>query len=146
MARLRAEGLTHAEIGRRVGLSRQAVSLVLRALGHCGPLAVACRECASVIMQRPPGSRPPLPVLCLACLGRHPEAPFADRLRAFRHAAGLTQRQVAERAGLPKATVGCYEQGRSEPGWPEVVALLRALGPGLLTLGLEMPPGPDEGR
>jgi transcriptional regulator with XRE-family HTH domain len=54
---------------------------------------------------------------------------FGDRLKELREAAGLTQTQLAERAGLTKATVSRLEQGlRKEPSWQTVLALSRALG------------------
>jgi transcriptional regulator with XRE-family HTH domain len=52
---------------------------------------------------------------------------FAGRLRELREAAGLTQPQLAERAGLSKAGVADLEQGRREPSWKTVLALAAAL-------------------
>ena len=139
IARLRAEGLTYADIGRHVGVSRQGVLRALRRMGRAGTAPVACRQCGAVIRARPPGNRPPRPALCPTCLGKSPEAPFADRLRTFRLAAGLTQGQLAERAGLTEAAVGGYERGEAEAGWRAVLALARVLGSGLLTFGLALP-------
>lgn len=39
---------------------------------------------------------------------------FADRLRTFRKAAGLTQEQVAERAGISRNHYQLYESGLSD--------------------------------
>jgi DNA-binding XRE family transcriptional regulator len=141
MARLRARGLTFTEIGRQLGVTRQCVTVTLAKAG-VPPLPINCRECEGVIVAHRPGNRPSLPALCLGCLARHPDASFADRLRAFRLAAGLTQGELADQAGLPKGTVNGYEQGRGLTNWLVVVALARVLGVGLLTLGLGLPEGP----
>jgi transcriptional regulator with XRE-family HTH domain len=53
---------------------------------------------------------------------------FAARLRELREAAGLTQAQLAERAGLHKLTVAKLEQGIREPSWATVLVLSDALG------------------
>jgi DNA-binding XRE family transcriptional regulator len=135
MARLRARGLTLEEIGRQVGLSRQAVKVALDKVGLGGRPPLCCRQCKVVILGHSTGQRPPLPIYCLPCLDRHPGAPFADRLRAFRHAAGLTQAQLAAKAGLSKATVNRLEGGRGHPPRPSIEALARVLGPGLVTRG-----------
>jgi DNA-binding XRE family transcriptional regulator len=52
---------------------------------------------------------------------------FAGRLRELRERAGLTQKDLADRAGVSKATVADLEQGRYAPSWPTVVALAEAL-------------------
>jgi transcriptional regulator with XRE-family HTH domain len=53
---------------------------------------------------------------------------FGPRLKQLREAAGLTQPQLAERAGLKKAGIANLEQGRTRPHWDTVVALCQALG------------------
>jgi transcriptional regulator with XRE-family HTH domain len=52
---------------------------------------------------------------------------FASRLRVLRDGAGLTQQQLAERAGMHRLTVAKLEQGIREPSWATVVALANAL-------------------
>jgi transcriptional regulator with XRE-family HTH domain len=61
---------------------------------------------------------------------KKPEQPtgFAGQLKRLREAAGLTQQQLAERAGLHGFTVAKLEQAVQEPTWPTVLALARALG------------------
>jgi transcriptional regulator with XRE-family HTH domain len=49
-------------------------------------------------------------------------------LRELRAAAGLTQKALAERAGLTREAVACLETGRNDPRWKTVVALCAALG------------------
>src|SRR5579875_3867528 len=53
---------------------------------------------------------------------------FAVRLRAVREQAGLSQRELAERAGCNVFTLSKLERGTQEPAWPLVLALARALG------------------
>src|SRR5438874_2443105 len=53
---------------------------------------------------------------------------FAGRLKELREAAGLTQAQLAEKAGMNRFGVAQLEQGRHQPSWESVLALARALG------------------
>lgn len=53
---------------------------------------------------------------------------FGPRLRKLREKAGLTQEQLAERAGVKKLAVWRWETGAREPSWGHVVALAKALG------------------
>ena len=50
----------------------------------------------------------------------------AEMLRDARRGAGLTQRQLAERAGVPQATVGRIEAGAVSPRVDTLDHLLRA--------------------
>lgn len=55
--------------------------------------------------------------------------PFGAQLRAYRRRVGLSQRELAERAGLGVTTVRDLEQGRTrQPQPPSVRALAEALG------------------
>ena len=63
--------------------------------------------------------------------GRPPAAglpPFADKLKTLREAAGLTQGQLAKRAGLHLGAIFKLEQGVRDPSWATVQALANALG------------------
>lgn len=53
---------------------------------------------------------------------------FAFRLRELRKAAGLTQPELAERAGVSAKAIANLEQGIREPAWSSVLALAGALG------------------
>jgi transcriptional regulator with XRE-family HTH domain len=53
---------------------------------------------------------------------------FGGRLREIREGAGLTQKELADRAGLTREGVAQLETGRREPAWRTVVALCQALG------------------
>lgn len=52
----------------------------------------------------------------------------ADLLVEARKRAGLTQRELAERAGTTQSAVARWESGRSEPSFANVVRLLRLCG------------------
>lgn len=64
-------------------------------------------------------------------------------LRTARIRAGVTQAELARRAGMPRSVVNAYERGTREPRVGALQALLRALG---LTLGLEPVSRVDERR
>lgn len=53
---------------------------------------------------------------------------FADRLRELRAASGLTQEELADRAGLSARAITQWERGVREPAWSNLLALCRALG------------------
>jgi len=53
---------------------------------------------------------------------------FAVKLKALREAAGLTQAQLAEKAGLHLGAIFKLEQGKREPAWETVQVIARALG------------------
>jgi predicted ATPase/DNA-binding CsgD family transcriptional regulator/DNA-binding XRE family transcriptional regulator len=56
-------------------------------------------------------------------------SPFGEHLRRLREAAGLTQEELAERAGLSRDAIGALERGlRRHPHPPTVRALLDGLG------------------
>jgi transcriptional regulator with XRE-family HTH domain len=52
---------------------------------------------------------------------------FAGRLKELREQAGLTQQELADRAGLNRFGVAKLEQGVTKPYWDTVVALCKAL-------------------
>ena len=53
---------------------------------------------------------------------------FAERLKALRAAAGLSQAALAAAANMHPMAVAKLEQAKYEPGWPTVLALAAALG------------------
>jgi transcriptional regulator with XRE-family HTH domain len=55
---------------------------------------------------------------------------FGGRLRELREAAGLTQQQLADRAGLTREGVAQLEIGRRQPAWKTVLVMCEALGCG----------------
>jgi transcriptional regulator with XRE-family HTH domain len=96
------------------------------------PGAVRCRECGRAVASPPGRGRPNGPAYCLACLARHPEAGFGERLRAHRLAAGLTLEALAGRVGGYRKSLSAYERGRKVPRWRALVKLVRVLGVGLV--------------
>lgn len=52
----------------------------------------------------------------------------AGLLRMARHKAGITQGELAERAGVTQQVVSAYETGRMEPTLPSLERLLTAAG------------------
>jgi transcriptional regulator with XRE-family HTH domain len=61
-------------------------------------------------------------------MGKKKSTGFGLCLRKFREAAGLSQAQLAERAGMHLHGVTKLEQGYREPSWATVLALAKALG------------------
>jgi transcriptional regulator with XRE-family HTH domain len=55
-------------------------------------------------------------------------ATAAETLRDVRRRAGLTQRELARRAGIPATVLSAYERGRREPGTDVFLAIVRAAG------------------
>jgi transcriptional regulator with XRE-family HTH domain len=53
---------------------------------------------------------------------------FGIRLKELREQAGLTQPQLAEKAGMSKGGVADLEQGINQPSWATVQKLADALG------------------
>jgi transcriptional regulator with XRE-family HTH domain len=53
---------------------------------------------------------------------------FAEKLRELREAAGLTEFQVADLAGVPRGTVHDYAVGRRLPSLVNACRIARALG------------------
>jgi transcriptional regulator with XRE-family HTH domain len=53
---------------------------------------------------------------------------FAELLRELREKAGLTQQQLADKAGIPVTSLRNHEQGQRSPSWAAVVKLSKALG------------------
>lgn len=59
------------------------------------------------------------------------ETQAAESLRAARGAAGLSLRQLAERAGTSHSTLAAYEAGRKVPGVTTFLRILAACGQGI---------------
>jgi transcriptional regulator with XRE-family HTH domain len=53
---------------------------------------------------------------------------FGSRLRHLREAAGLTQKQLADRLGVGPSRVSDLERGHREPGWRVACQIADALG------------------
>jgi DNA-binding XRE family transcriptional regulator len=118
-------------------VTRQAVHAALRPPPGGKPFVVRCRLCSTEINVNGALPRDAATALCLPCLARRPQAPFSQRLRAFRLAAGLTRNELARASGVAAGSISDYEEGRREPKWRQMAKLIRALGAGLVTLGLD---------
>ncbi len=71
---------------------------------------------------------------------------FAGRLRELRTEAGLTQEQLAERAGVKRDAVARWERGTREPSWSNVIALADALAVSTEAFRQESGPAPTTHR
>src|SRR5262245_44866401 len=105
VAELRRRGLTLAEIGAQLGVTRQAVSSLIHVAGLPVTRGVPCTACHALIPTPTarPWDRPG--ALCLRCLKRTPAATTGQRLHAYRLAAGLNRTDVAWLARLNKYAV-----------------------------------------
>src|SRR5919199_357781 len=57
------------------------------------------------------------------------DRPFGELLRRYRSTAGVTQEELAERAGITAKAVGALERGERRQPWPDTVRrLATALG------------------
>jgi transcriptional regulator with XRE-family HTH domain len=72
-----------------------------------------------------------------------PNMPIASIVREARRRADLTQAQLAERAGVPKSTVGRIESGARRPSTAMVERLVRATGIEITVSLSEPDPGTD---
>src|SRR5262245_17007407 len=86
-AKLRCQGLTLAEVGKAMGITKQAVAYLLSRSHH--ERGDRCRSCKAPLTTKPLNLRYTTATYCLACLARHREAPLGQRIRAYRVAAGL---------------------------------------------------------
>jgi transcriptional regulator with XRE-family HTH domain len=138
---LRAQGLTMPQIGARLGITRQAVLQLLRPKVQRRPCPVSCAACGRVIV--PDGTKRDLRIatLCLSCLARTPGATFAQRLRAYRVSAGLSQADLGRKAGVPAPTLSAYELGRHRPRKETLRQLVAVLGEDLAEGPSERPRG-----
>jgi transcriptional regulator with XRE-family HTH domain len=150
-AALYASGLSLAQVGARLGCTRQAAHYLLRAAGARAArgVAVHCPRCGSVAGRLPAVSRPRALALCSDCLAHAPDAPFGERLRACRVAAGLSRNALAREAGIPAPALAAYEAAGAAPAGRCLTKLLAAVGPALVP-GCEhlrpVPPPPLPGR
>jgi transcriptional regulator with XRE-family HTH domain len=53
---------------------------------------------------------------------------FGVKLKTLRESAGLSQTELAEKAGLGQRALSFWERGAREPAWSAVVKLANALG------------------
>jgi transcriptional regulator with XRE-family HTH domain len=71
---------------------------------------------------------------------------FGEALKQAREKAGMTQAQLAERAGLSLRTVQSWEQGRRSPVSPDFFKLVKALRVSADTFAVVTEDGPKPPR
>ena len=74
------------------------------------------------------------------------EQTFGARLKHLREQVGLTQQQLADKAGMNKFGVAKLEQDQYSPTWPTVQALAKALGVNCLVFEGTVEPPPKEAK
>jgi transcriptional regulator with XRE-family HTH domain len=109
---LASQGLSVRQIAERMGVSFLAAK---RALAKG---LLRCPQCGRVSDSGD---------LCPVC-SLPVEAPFYDRLKAFRRIAGLSQMSLALTIGVDESRVRNWEKGRKQPAEHEVKTLAEALG------------------
>jgi DNA-binding XRE family transcriptional regulator len=109
---LASQGVSTRQIAERMGISSLAAKQIL-AKG-----LVRCARCGKMV-----GSGDLCPVCSLPA-----EAPFHDRLKAFRRIAGLSQMTLALTIGVSEIQVRNWEKGRTQPTERELKMLAEALG------------------
>jgi DNA-binding XRE family transcriptional regulator len=106
------EGLSIRRIAERVGISAATAKKVLaQGLRHCA-------RCGRLTKRGD---------LCPAC-SLPVDAPFCDRLKAFRRVADVSQMTLALRIGVHEHRVLNWEKGRTQPTEGEVKMLAEGLG------------------
>jgi Iron-dependent Transcriptional regulator/Helix-turn-helix domain/Homeodomain-like domain len=142
VVQLRSRGWTLTEIGRWLGVSRQAVSALIRSAALPAASGTPCSACAALIPTRAarPQDRPG--ALCLRCLEQFPDAPLGQRLRALRLAAGLSRTDVAWLAGVLEVNAQRAELGRrpKNADAPGRVARVLGLPEAPAVFALRLPP------
>jgi predicted nucleotidyltransferase/DNA-binding XRE family transcriptional regulator len=77
---------------------------------------------------------------------RASEVTAGELLRRARSRGGLTQRELAQRAGVVQSVVAAYESGTREPSLATLAALVEATGVSLtIDLGPDLPASPAPG-
>lgn len=85
----------------------------------------------------------------LTVAGRVPEWTLGDRLRKAREAAGLSQTELADLAGISRRSISKYESDDARPKRPQLIAWAMATGVPLSWLqdgDAPHPTTPDEGQ
>jgi transcriptional regulator with XRE-family HTH domain/DNA-binding CsgD family transcriptional regulator len=127
-AQLRAAGLTLQKIADRLGCSSQRAHEILGHQENARLVPICCQECGRKITRLRIAVECNRSAWCLACLVKHPEATFGQRLKAHRLAAGLTISGLEKRSGVSALSLSRYERDRGEPTRPTLAKLIRALG------------------
>jgi DNA-binding CsgD family transcriptional regulator len=135
---LRAQGLSLAEIGARMGCTKQAVYQLLQKMKVIrAPEYITCRKCGASICPTRRGMWTVRHALCLSCLDGNPKAGFGQRLLAFRLARGMTSEELASCLGEKPETVRAWEKRRDwdfRLHWSQWVRFTQFFGPEFVPL------------
>jgi transcriptional regulator with XRE-family HTH domain len=126
---LRARGWSFARIARKAGVSPQAIHHAVGASSRRQYIA-RCRLCRKPFPTAGALQGDDLAVSCPRCLAVN--APFVERIRSYRLAAGLTRAELARRAGIGPTLVRQYERGIANPRLDKLTLLIEVLGIGLV--------------
>jgi DNA-binding XRE family transcriptional regulator len=122
--RLRAGGLSLSGIARALGCTKQGVHYLLAGREPHGPrVPLRCTGCDRPLKAL---GLPSEAGLCLRCV-RYAAA-VGERLRAYRLAAGLSQRALGRQAGVSGGAVSEWERGLKRPRPSFLRRLAGALG------------------
>lgn len=108
------KGLSLADVAKKVGLSTGYLSEIER--GDSLPAVDTLRDLAETLE---------VPVSLLMA---DPGPAIGEKVRNLRESLGLTQREVASRAGVSAVLVGQIEKGKAQPSLRTVESLAKALG------------------
>lgn len=110
---LSVDGLTMPQTCRRTGASRQQGHFILRGYPRQQTRRkVRCRACGADINPAVAYPRHDRKLLCATCAESRRGVSFAERLVAYRLAAGLQVQELAARAGIAPFSVTGLEHGR----------------------------------
>jgi hypothetical protein len=93
------------EIGHKLGITRQRVQFILEFAINNRLVPVHCAECGTVITQLHGVADNNRTVWCLACLPKHADATFGQRLKAHRLVAGLTVTALERQSGVDRSSI-----------------------------------------
>lgn len=125
---LAGQGWTRRQIAEHLDLTPEWVRCILAEHGLTVSMRILkCRQCGTPVTSGHKAERNE-ETLCKFCLLKQDHPAFADRLRAFRLAASLSQAQLSQLTGLSQAAIGIYERGQGQPTLESVRKLAHGLG------------------
>jgi transcriptional regulator with XRE-family HTH domain len=126
---LRARGWTFARIAEKAGVSPQAIHHALCSSSR-RHLIARCRLCRESFPAAGAMPGDDLAVACPRCLA--PDAPFVERIRSYRLAAGMTRAELARRSGVCPTLLRHYENAVACPRLDKLTRLIEVLGIGIV--------------
>jgi transcriptional regulator with XRE-family HTH domain len=126
---LRSRGWTFARIAQKAGVSPQAIHHALCSSSR-RHLIARCRLCRKPFPAAGALPGDDLAVACPRCLAAN--APFVERIRSYRLAAGMTRAELARKAGVCPTLLRQYEHAVASPRLDKLTRLIGVLGIGLV--------------